>query len=166
MHYSTFCLPQKVTNTCQPLFLFFQIQADAHSQYQTPLTLLFPETLQAHVCTCFPACSLCPLLCPCCSSHTHRHTQTQTVAFWLAALAAAHRPRLALVSACMLALLPCLRPPSSGSRYFCGWWFNLSAVCFWFFFFWLVFQHFRPAFSFCMTSCAFSSVHVGITEFL
>lgn len=33
MHYSTFYLPQKVTNTCQPLFLFFQIQADAHCKY-------------------------------------------------------------------------------------------------------------------------------------
>lgn len=126
VHYSILCFPQKVTNTFQPLFFFksrLMLIPSIKSLWPCCFLKAFKLTY-VHLLSCLfsqlpPLYS--PFLSPSSSSHTHTdtHTRTQTLAFWFEApFCLSQRPHFALVSVCMLALLPCLRPPSWGPRYF------------------------------------------------
>lgn len=113
------------------------------------MTLLLPESLQAHVCTLsfllvlFPLPLYCPLLSSSSPSHTHRHTQT--LVFWFKApFCSSQRPPFC--SCFSLHARPVALPAPTFPRatLFCG----SLLISLQFFFCWFVFQHFRPTFFF------------------
>lgn len=165
MHHSVFFfLQKKVTNTFQPLF--FLNLGWCSCQVLNPYDLAVAwKPSSSRMYTFFPACSLAPssLLPPpfflLSLTHTQTHTNTGVLVWSPVLLVTKASILLLFQSACSPCCLACAHLPEG---HIILWLVvNVFAV----FFCWFVFQRFRPTFFFCMTSCAFSSVNVWITEF-
>lgn len=167
MHYPILCFPQKVTNTFQPLF--FLNLGWCSFQVLNPYDLAVSwKPSSSRMYTCFPACSLSPLLFtppsflpPLPHTHTDTHTNTDTgVLVWSPILLIT---KTSFCSCFGLHARPVALPAPTFLRatLFCG----SSLISLQFSFVGLFFSVSDLPSPFAWPLCAFSSVNVWVTEF-